>query len=73
MRLKMEFLRSGTTNSWAGLVPAFGTGVAPFHNQISQWYAIPVNENHSSLVVRAVVLGNGVLSPKVTYIELDVR
>jgi hypothetical protein len=73
IQLKIEFLRKNTTNTWAVLVPAFGTGVAPFHNQISGWYAIPVNENHSNLVVRAQVLGDGVLSPKITYIELDVR
>ena len=73
IKLRIEFLRSGTTNTWAGLVPAFGTGVEPFHNQVSAWYGVPVNEIHSNLVVRASVLGNGVLSPKVTYIELDVR
>lgn len=73
IKLRIDFLRSGTTNDWAGMVPAFGSAVAAFHNQTSGWYAIPIFENHENLVVRAVVIGNGAFSPKVTYIELDVR
>jgi hypothetical protein len=73
IRLTIEFLRSGTTNEWAGLIPPFGSVVPAFNNQVSGWYAVPINEQHDNLVVRARALGNGVLTPAITYIELDVR
>jgi hypothetical protein len=73
VQLRMEFLRSGTTNGWALLVPAFGTAVLPFQNQTSEWYALPNHEDHDNFMVRASVIGNGSLSPAITYIELDVR
>jgi hypothetical protein len=73
MRLRIEFLRSGTTDDWAVLIPGFGESVGAFNNQVSSWYSIPVYEAHQNLVVRGLVMGDGDSSPRVTYIELDVR
>ena len=73
IQLKVEFLKDNTTDNWMTLIPAFGTAVLPFQNQTSEWYAIPINEDHLNFLVRAVIIGNGILTPKVTYIELDAR
>jgi hypothetical protein len=73
MKLKVEFLRSDTTDVWGTLIPAFGATVLPFQNQISEWYAVPTNEDLLNFMVRAIVIGNDSLSPKITYIELDAR
>ena len=73
VQLKIEFLRSGSTDTWAIVIPAFGAAILPFQNQVSEWYALPIHEDHDNFVVRASVIGNGTLSPAITYIELDVR
>ena len=73
VQLRIEYLHKDTTNHWSELIPAFGTKVLPFQNQTSEWYAIPQNEDHLNFLVRAIIKGDGSLSPKVTYIELDAR
>ncbi len=73
IKLKIEFLLTDTTDSWVTLIPAFGATVLPYQNQVSEWYAVPRNEDLLNFVVRAIVVGNDSLSPKITYIELDAR
>jgi hypothetical protein len=73
LQLEIQFLETGSTDTWLTLIPPFGTAVAASQNQVSEWYAVPQNEDHLNFMVRAVVVGDGSLSPNVTYIELDAR
>jgi hypothetical protein len=76
IKLRIEFLRTNTTNTWAGLIPSFSGVAEAYQNQTSGWYGIPINEDRENFLVRAVIInatGDGSLSPKITYVELDVR
>ena len=76
IKLRIDFLRTNTTNTWVWLIPSFSGVAEAYQNQTSGWFGIPINENHENLLVRAVIInaaGDGSLNPKITYVELDVR
>ena len=72
IKLRMEFLRPGTTDSWSWLVPEHGAADVAYLNQTSEWYAVPQYHSANHLIVRAVVFGE-TTELRVTYIELDLR
>ena len=74
LRLRIDYLRPGTTDIWDPLVPSFGSLSDAYLNQTSNWYAVPQDVG-DDLIVRAVLIGDGSsgLQPLITYIELDVR
>ena len=72
IKLRMEYLRPGTTDSWTWLVPNYGAADVAYRNQTSEWYAVPKHQSVRELIVRAVVFGE-TTELRVTYIELDLR
>jgi hypothetical protein len=72
IKLRLQFLRPGTTDQWANLVPDHGVPGLAYRNQTSQWYSVPAHHNDTSLIVRAKVVGE-TTEIRVTYIELDLR
>jgi hypothetical protein len=71
IKLRMQFLRAGTTNQWIDLVTPFGAAGVAYRNQTSEWYSVP-QYHPSEFFVRAVVIGEPI-DIRVTYIELDLR
>jgi hypothetical protein len=72
IKLRMQFLRAGTTDQWVNLVPDHGAASVAYRNQTSEWYAVPQHHPAHRLIVRAMVVGEPI-AIKVTYIELDLR
>lgn len=68
--LSIQYRRA---NDWYDLIPRFGDAVAAWANQTSGWYAVPAFENSYDFTIRAIIHGDGVLDPRVTYVELDAR
>ncbi len=71
IKIALEFWRP-SSDTWHTMINLFGTEMAPFANQTSQWAAIPKFEGPSFLV-RIIVFGNGELDPRLTYVEVDAR
>jgi len=74
IRLGIEYFNQD--NSWTVLIPPFGGGVGTNNNQTSDWFTIPIDASHTTAplrVVRAVIYGDGNLSPLIRYIKLDAR
>lgn len=70
IQLGLEFIDS--TGTWLGLTPPVGHEVPANDNQAGEWYAIPQGYGHQ-ILIRAIVYGDGNLSPSFRYIVLDVR
>ena len=58
IKIQIDFLRT-STNQWVTLINAFGSELAPFTNQTSEWAAIPVFEGFSDFKIRVIVHGDG--------------
>jgi len=73
IQLRLEYWNP-TSLSWKHLTPLFGNPVPAFENQVGVWVSAPVFVIAKyDLRVRAVVVGDGELDPKLTYITLDTR
>lgn len=72
IKLRMQFLREGTTDQWVDLVTPLGAAGLAYRNQTSDWYSVPKYQSATRLIVRAVVVGEPI-EIKVTYVELDLR
>ena len=56
---------------WVQLLPVQGETVAPNTNQVSNWYSIPQGIRDMRLQVK--VYGDGILSPRLTHVTLDLK
>jgi hypothetical protein len=72
IRLSLEFYRL-SCRCFVTMVPIFGESVPPWTNQVSTWFAVPRFETTSDFLVRAIVHGDGVLDPRLTFVEVDAR
>ena len=71
IKLRLQFLRGGTTDQWVDLVTPTGSAGLAYRNQTSDWYSVPQYQANR-LIVRAAVVGEPI-EIKVTYVELDLR
>ncbi len=68
---RVEFsLDNGT--SWSVLIPNFAASTVANSNSRGVWGEIPSNAQ-SSVLLRAVIVGNGVLDPVIRYVRVEVR
>ena len=71
IRLRIEYsLNAGT--SWTTLVPEFAASSSANANSTSDWSNIP-EEAKTTVLLRALILGDGVLDPVIRYIRLGYR
>ncbi|MGI0011844.1 MAG: hypothetical protein ACREBU_00160 [Nitrososphaera sp.] len=71
IKLAMDFSPDNGA-SWLGLTPPFGEERQANDNQSGPWYAIPQGYGNQ-ILIRAIVYGDGILSPAFRYVILDVR
>lgn len=73
VKLRLDFSTDncGTWNA-TPLVASFGAAVGANNNQTSAFAAIPAAAK-TSVCVRAVIIGDGVLDPVVTHVDMDVN
>lgn len=74
VQLRLEF-HHPKTDYWQAMTDAIGDEVAPFTNQASPWYSVPLftGRDDGEYLVRPRIVGNGELDPKFTYIVIDAR
>jgi hypothetical protein len=71
VRCRLEFSTDdGAT--WATLIAAFAATASADANNTSAWTNLPAAANREVLV-RAMILGNGTLDPRVRYVRLDLE
>lgn len=73
IKCRIEF-STDDGSSWnaAPLVPDFAAGASADKNSRSAWSALPGPAN-ADVLVRAIILGDGVQAPTIRYIELDYK
>ncbi len=71
IKILLQYWRP-STDTWHTMVNLFGSDQPPFANQVSQWDSVPRFEG-PSFTVRVLVYGDGVLDPRITYVEVDAR
>lgn len=71
VRLRIEYsLNSGS--NWLPLVPEFAASTSANANSLSPWSNIPTDAR-TTVLLRALVLGDGVLDPVIRYIRVGYR
>lgn len=58
--------------SWSVLVPNFAASTTANANSKSAWVTIPSNAA-TEVLLRAMIVGNGVLDPVIRYVRVEVR
>ena len=72
VRLGLQFSPITARDTWYTLVPMSGKKLPPNTVQVSEWYGLPQNVG-DDLFVRAVVSGDGKVSPSFRFVFIELR